>query len=313
MLQENEQCDDGNTLSRDGCDNNCFFETAWACTTPLCNRSVCTLKRPPFRAFVQKTVSQTGGVVDSRASGVILRIPVNSVEVTEVVFSVGTSNATQCQDLYMSNTQTGILMVSPCYTFGPEGIEFRQPVQISIEIHPNEDRKNEDHFIHRYNPSLQLWELFETSGDQEMISEKQSYTTKTRHFSTYALFYRRPKTLSSNLMVLLVSGIIGVILLCGILVCVCIVCRYNTKVRTQHDRDKTRHSNLKPPNAPSTPHYAQNIPHQVHKKHKVALNKHNVGHGGKYSPVHELPDWELCEEHRQWQRHGHTWPCHTDI
>jgi len=250
LLQDKEECDDGNSVSRDGCDKNCLLESMWTCTRSECRKSACVLKRPPFKGFVFKTVSQAGGVVDFAQNEAKLTIPVDSIESAGVLFSIGMSNATLCQDLYTSGTQSAIRMVSPCYTFGPEGTKFKHPVQMSIRIQRNDNEVSSSHFMHRYDPVRQEWELFKTTAEQDTAATTVSYQAKTTHFSTYAVFYHTPSAQTSNLMILTISGIGGGVVLLGTLICLCVCVLRRSRAA---------------------------------KKRRTISSKRNVGRGGGYS------------------------------
>jgi len=260
LLQDKEECDDGNSISRDGCDKNCLLESMWTCTNIECGKSMCVLKQPTFKAFAFKTVSRAGGVVDFPQNEVMLTIPVDSIESDVMLFSIGMSNATLCQDLYTSSTLRGIRMVSPCYTFGPEGTQFQQSVQMSIQIQRNENEITKNHFIHRYDPVRQEWERFKTTAHEGIAANTALYHSKTTHFSTYALFYHTPSTETSNFSIFVISGIAAGVVFLLVLICACCLCFR----RAERNNNHAIHKN------------------SAERKNKSFSHKHNVAHGSEY-------------------------------
>jgi cysteine-rich repeat protein len=263
LLQDKEECDDGNSVSRDGCDKNCLLESMWTCTNIECGKSMCVLKQPMFKASAFKSVSRAGGVVDFSQNEAMLTIPVDSIESDGVLFSIGMSNATLCQDLYTSSMLNAIRMVSPCYTFGPEGTQFQQSVQMSIQIKRNENEITKNHFMHRYDPVRQEWERFKTTAHEGIAANTVSYRAKTTHFSTYALFYHTPSTETSNFSIFIISGIAAGVVLLLILIGIYICCLCSMRAETNNSHATRDNS--------------------AERKHNGLSNKHDVARGSGYS------------------------------
>ena len=181
ILNIEEACDDGNTLSNDGCDEKCFIESAWTCSRLTCMMSICRKKTPTFFVKRVKLITLDGGEISTTKS--LLEIPVGSIS-SPTNFSIQSSLKSECVGVFGLGNNRGTNIISECYTFGPEDTKFNKEIKISI----NEeilDVSVANRSIHRYDTVLQKWIAFDTVIST--VRGLNRYSTLTLHFSTYAV------------------------------------------------------------------------------------------------------------------------------